>query len=160
MDKIKMKHFVEGDSRTAGSVPPIKKFDQANDSHRTDVKNLIARFNQMLEQSSRNHDWTKTEEPYRSMFYRDLCDAVEGKQNFMDGEWAKVHYKELERHHLNEYCPSDVNLFDVIEMVCDCVCAGMTRKGNVSPVEISGEILECAVANTVNLLKDEIEVVQ
>ena len=58
---------------------------------------------------------------------------------------------QTERHHLNEHCPDDVNLIDVIEMICDCVCAGMARSGSVYPVTISSEILQKAVENTVNM---------
>lgn len=93
------------------------------------------------------------------MFYRDLCATLEGRLNFMDGEWAHLHYYEKERHHLKQHCPDDVNLFDVIEMLCDCVAAGMARSGDVYDVDIPAEVLTKAVANTVELLKDEIEVV-
>jgi hypothetical protein len=44
-----------------------------------------------------------------------------------------------------------VNLIDVLEMICDCVCAGMARSGNVYPVNISSEILQKAVKNTVEM---------
>ena len=156
---IQIKKHTEGDSRVAKEIPTVRAFDDANIYHRDDVKKLIARFAVMLKEWTQEHNWTKREEPYRSMFYRDLCATLEGRINFMDGEWAHLHYYEKERHHLKQHCPDDVNLFDVIEMLCDCICAGMSRSGDVYDVDIPAEVLTKAVANTVELLKDEIDVV-
>ena len=64
-----------------------------------------------------------------------------------------------ERHHLLSYCPDDVNIIDVLEMIVDCTLAGLTRSGTVRPVEINDEILKKAVDNTVQLIKNMIEVV-
>lgn len=156
---IKIKKHTEGDSRVAKELPTFTAFDIANDDHRQDVKNVIEWFAATLVRREKDHDWTKRVEPYRSMFYRDLCATLEGRMNFMDGEWAHLHYYEKERHHLKQHCPDDVNLFDVIEMLCDCVAAGMARSGDVYDVDIPAEVLTKAVANTVELLKDQIEVV-
>lgn len=57
-------------------------------------------------------------------------------------------------------CPDDVNLVDVMEMVCDCVCAGLARSGSVRPVEIPSDILQKAVANTAKLVEDMCEIVE
>ena len=159
IDKIQIKKHTEGDSRVAKELPTFTKFLVANDDHREDVKELMQRFADMLRRQASKHDWTKDEEPYRSMFYRDLCATIEGRMNFMDGEWARIHYYEKERHHLKQHCPDDVNLLDVIEMLCDCVAAGMARSGDVYDVDISPDALTKAVANTVELLKSEIEVI-
>lgn len=156
---IKIKRHTEGDSRVAKEVPTFEDFRSANCSHVNDVTALARFFEKELRERIINHDWTKLIEPYESLFYRDLCAAIEKRKDFMDGEWAKIHYTELERHHLNDYCPEDVNLVDVIEMICDCVAAGMARTGDVDDVHIHSEILKRAVANTVKMLKAEIEVV-
>jgi hypothetical protein len=58
--------------------------------------------------------------------------------------------------HLLSNCPKDVNLLDVLEMIADCVCAGMARSGDVRDVEINEEILNKALKNTVTLIKDMI----
>lgn len=155
---IKVFRHTEGDTRVAENVPTIEQFGEANRSHLRDVENLARTFSEQLKQQVSVHDWTKVQEPYRSMFYRDLCDTIEGKMDFVDGEWYKLHCK-IERHHLNEYCPEDVNMYDVIEMICDCVAAGMARHGDVHDVFISEEVLKKAVANTVTLLKDEITLI-
>ena len=105
-----------------------------------------------------SHDWSKRIEPHKSVFYRDLCNTIEGRMNFDDGEWCKFHY-DNERHHLLRRCPDDVNLIDVLEMICDCVCAGMARSGYVRDLEINAEILDRAVRNTVTLLENAVELV-
>jgi hypothetical protein len=157
---IKIKKHTEGDTRVAEGVPTIRDFDSANYDHVEDVKNLAYQFSEMLNKQVCDHDWTKLKEPYRSMFYRDLCNTIEGKMDFFDGKWSSLHYNELERHHLKRHCPDDVNLFDVIEMICDCVAAGMARSGDIYDVDIPAEVLTKAVKNTVELLKSEIQVVE
>ena len=154
---IRMKRNQNGDTRTATHIPSIREFDEANSLHRDDVRALVARFSQLLEESARNHDWSKVKEPYRSMFYRDLVDTMNGRIKFEDGEWCQLHYNDLERHHLLRNTPDDVDLFDVIEMVCDCVAAGMVRSGEVRPLEISNEVFQKALDNTVEILKEQIE---
>ena len=79
--------------------------------------------------------------------------------DFFDGEWSKLHYNVLERHHLKRHCPDDVNMLDVIEMICDCVAAGMARSGEVYDVDIPAEVLTKAVKITVELLKSHIQVI-
>lgn len=43
-------------------------------------------------------------------------------------------------------------------MICDCVCAGMARSGSVYHIEISSEILQRAVSNTVEMCINAVEV--
>ena len=45
-----------------------------------------------------------------------------------------------------------------MEMIIDCVCAGMTRSGDVYPIGLSNEILQLAVDNTTTMIKDMIQV--
>ena len=155
---IKIKRHTEGDSRVATEVPTFEAFDRANRAHVSDVQNLVYWFAKELRGRTARHDWTKVEEPYRSMFYRDLCGVLEGRMDFFDGEWSKLHYEVLERHHLNRRCPEDVNLFDVIEMLCDCVAAGIARNGDFYDLEIPSDVLQKAVNNTTQLLKEQCEV--
>ena len=159
-EPIKIRRNTNGDTRVAKKMPTIKDFDTSNAYHRTDVVELAERFCEILRYSVSTHDWTKTTEPYRSMFYRDMSSVIEHGMDFFDGEWSKLHYYELERHHLKRYCPDDVNLFDVIEMICDCVAAGMARSGEVYDLDIPEDILTKAVRNTVEILKDQIQVIE
>ncbi len=158
-NKIKIERNTNGDTRVAEHVPTIEEFNSSNRLHREDVGNLVERFCDILRVSANDHDWTKVVEPYRSMFYRDMASVMEHGMDFFDGEWSKLHYYELERHHLKRHCPDDVDLFDVIEMICDCVAAGMARSGDVYDLDISEDILQKAVKNTVKLLKEQIEVI-
>ena len=57
---------------------------------------------------------------------------------------------------MNEHCPEDVNLIDVIEMICDCVCAGMARSGKFREFKLSDEILQKAVSNTVKMCLESV----
>ena len=156
---IKVARHTEGDSRVAKEIPTFSQFDVANRSHVNNVTELAGYFARQLEYRVKRHDYTKLVEPYRSMFYRDLCATIEGQMDFFDGKWSKIHYEQMERHHLDRHCPEDVNMFDVIEMICDCVAAGMARSGEVYDVNIPADVLQKAVVNTVQLMKDVIEVV-
>lgn len=160
--KIKIIKNINGDSRVADHVPTINEFDHSNYLHVEDVKRLIDRFCEKLKQIAQHHDWTKIREPYRSMFYRDLCATINGYlPDFMEGKWSKQHYYENERHHLEKCVPEDVDLFDVIEMICDCVAAGMARsEGKIYPINIPTDVLEKAVRNTVSILVEECEIVE
>lgn len=156
MRPIKIKPNKNGDSRVADHVPTIEEFSYANRSHKGDVENLMEVFADDIRARGRDHDWTKVIEPYKSMFYRDMCNTIEGRIDFFNGEWSKLHYEKLERHHLNRHCPEDVNLIDVIEMLCDCVVAGKARSGDVYDITISDTVLQNAVKNTVELLKSHV----
>lgn len=155
--KVKMTRDSNGDTRHATHIPTISEFNKANELHRSDVKKLIERFCALLKRSSDRHDWSKIEEPYRSMFYRDMVATMEDRIEFEDGEWYRLHCSKLERHHLLTYVPGDVDLFDVIEMVCDCVAAGMARNGEARPLEIADGVFQKALDNTVKILQHEIE---
>lgn len=155
MKTVKIIRNTNGDSRVAKSVPDFHEFVGANNFHREDVKDMMDALAEEIRLVGKNHDWTKAKEPYRSNFYRDLCNTIEGRIEFKDGQWNKDHYA-LERHHLLERCPDDVNLIDVLEMICDCVCAGMARSGEVRDLEINEDILVRAVANTVEMCKKTI----
>ena len=159
MRPTKIKKNSIGDTRTATRVPTFGEFNEANVSHRVDVKSMMSSLADAIKATGEHHDATKILEPERSLFYRELCAKIEGKiDSFVDGEWYPMHCQ-TERHHLNEHCPDDVNLIDVIEMICDCVCAGMARSGSVYPVTISSEILQKAVENTVNMCIDSVKLV-
>ena len=56
------------------------------------------------------------------------------------------------------HCPDDVNLIDVLEMIVDCICAGLARSGEVRPIEINDDILHKAIDNTIELIKSVVEV--
>ena len=160
MDKVKIKRNVLGDTRTATRVPTFYEMVDSNREHVNDVAGMMTNIATDIRSAGANHDKTKAEDPYKSMFYRELCATIEGKMdNFTDGEWYPMHCK-TERHHLNEHCPEDVNLIDVLEMICDCVCAGMARTGSVYPISISDDVLRKAFDNTVQMCIGAVEIVE
>ena len=156
--KVIIKQNKLGDTRTATKIPTFTEFVDSNYLHREDVREMMDEIGTAIKIQGNNHDITKINEPYKSLFYRELCEKIEGKiDDFTKGEWYPMHCK-AERHHLNEYCPDDVNLIDVIEMICDYVCAGMARSGNVYPIEISSKILQKALQNTIQMCVDAVEI--
>ena len=157
MEKIEIRKNPFGDTRTAPKDTNFISFSEANDSHRNDVRRVMERIAGMVKEAGKNHDWTKTG-PYEIDFFRDFMANLAGKQSFTDGTWYPMHVT-AERHHLLAHCPDDVNLVDVLEMIADCTLAGLTRSGTVRPVEINDEILKKAVDNTVQLVKNMVEVV-
>jgi len=86
-------------------------------------------------------------------FHRDFVTG------FKRTEWWDKH-RAINRHHLLQAdgVPSDVNLIDVLDMIADCVMAGMARTGSVYPLNIEPEVLMRAFQNTVELLKANVEV--
>lgn len=152
---IRIQKNPNGDTRTAPKDVTFEEFAEANDSHISDVRRVLKRLADVLSLTGELHDCTK--KLYELEFYNDFKDALENDSKFVEGEWYKMHI-EKERHHLFSRCPDDVDLFDVIEMIVDCVCAGKARSGEVRPLEISDDILRLAVENTVKLIDNLTEV--
>lgn len=152
---IKISKNPNGDTRTAPKGITFEEFQKANDSHIADVSAVMASIGECITIRGRYHDFTKKTD--ERGFYKDFVDAMENGSNFVEGEWYKKHVR-AERHHLLSYCPEDVDLIDVIEMLVDCICAGLARSGEVRPIELNDDILKRAVQNTIEYLKDEITV--
>ena len=152
---IKIPRNTLGDTRTAERIPTIREFFDSNDQHIKDVRELMEDLAGRIRCRASEHDWTKRVEPYRSMFYQDMVRTMTSDFEFTSGDWAKQHYEMRERHHLNRCVPDAVNLIDVIEMICDCVAAGLARSGEVRAIEIDSDVLQEAVRNTARLLEDE-----
>lgn len=153
MEPIIIKRNPNGDTRTAKDTS-YKAFVGANIQHIEDVNFLMQSIAQEIEKRGHWHDFTKVAD--EKQFYSDYINTIEKGSNFVESEWYQNHIKK-ERHHLSANCPKDVNLIDVIEMVCDCVAAGLARSGEVRKIEISNEILQNAVFNTATRLKDSVK---
>ena len=150
---IYIKKNPNGDTRTAPKNVTYEQFQKSNDMHRDDVRNVMEYLAFLIDRAGEVHNFTKkTAEP---QFYKDFLSTMNDGTNFIEDKWYKMHI-EKERHHLLSYCPDDVDLLDVLEMIADCVCAGMARSGEVRDLEISTDILEKAVQNTVKLIAAEI----
>lgn len=148
---ITIRKAVNGDSRTATS--DFSKESLLNDtkSHIRDVGKGMDFIAYQIMNRGPQHDHTKLEN--LDQFY----DALKAN-NVSNSFWYNMHITS-ERHHLLKNVPDDVNLIDVIEHLVDCVMAGLSRSGTVFDIEFPPDLLAKAVANTVELLKDNITVV-
>lgn len=119
--------------------------------HISDVRKALSFFMDMLEVASEKHDADKIRDI--DWFHSDFVTG------FKETGWWDNH-RRINRHHLlkEDGVPSDVNLVDVLEMVADCVMAGMARTGDVYPLEVPSDLLQKALNNTVDLLKQHITV--
>lgn len=109
--------------------------------HIRNVQKGCAFFADKISEAGVNHDYTKIS------FADDLMDDWE--------KWFQMHVS-TERHHLNDKCPDDVTLIDVLEKIIDVTMSAMAKKGYVSEDIISDEILQKAYKNTIEMLKREI----
>jgi hypothetical protein len=121
--------------------------------HIDDVSLGVDLIIQMLTDAAAHHDRDKL-----TAIDHFHADFITG---FKETGWWNNHRK-VTRHHLlqSDGVPADVNLVDVLEMIVDCVMAGMARTGTVYPLEIPPDVLQRAVQNTAELLKRSINVVE
>lgn len=120
--------------------------------HIEDVEKGMKFFQSMMNDSIDRHDDDKLSDI--DGFYKDFITG------FKNTDWYDKH-RIINRHHLSadDGVPEDVNLIDVLEMIVDCVMAGLGRTGKVTPIEIKKEVLQKAFDNTVELLKNNVKVV-
>ena len=144
-----------GDTRTAPKDVTFEQFQEANDMHIRDVKAVMKELAEEIKTVGEFHDCTKKTQ--EKMFYRDFLSTINEGANFVEGDWYKLHVN-AERHHLLSNCPEDVDLIDVLDMIADCVCAGMARSGEIRDLEIDTDILNRAVENTAEFIKGMIKV--
>lgn len=103
------------------------------------------------------HDWTKIH--YFDKFYEDV---IQRKKvlDFKERSWYDIHTRG-ERHHLNSHRPVDVNLFDVLEFIVDCICSGKSRSAEVHKDYLKFDdpnLLENAYWNTVDLICENVKI--
>lgn len=156
MIKIKKSH--NADTRTAVGEVSEKDLLDNSISHIKDVQNITKYFSIALVTKLNIHDYTKIKNI--SQFHADFENTRHNGANFIELPWYKNHITE-ERHHLStDNFPADVNMFDIIEMIIDNVAAGMARSGEIRQIPIPNEILQKAVQNTAELLKNNIEIIE
>lgn len=154
-DTVVIKKNPYGDTRTAPDDFSYEKFCAANREHINHVNKLLCNFGHEFFRRSDKHDFTKI---YREEeFWLAFLEAKTNPSfNFVDSPWYQTHIH-AERHHLNADVPLDVDLIDVIEMICDCVAAGYARKGEVDTSdinEIEGAVIYAAIQNTIKKVMD------
>lgn len=128
--------------------------------HIVDVRNGLLYLIGKLHAAADLHDHTKLE------FFNEFLNEYNQAANDPRKKWPTgpntwfEGYHLLERHHLNDKVPDNVNLIDVLEMLVDCVMAGMARKGEYKAShEPDPELLLKAYRNTVEQLINNIKVV-
>lgn len=147
---VRIKRNIDGDTRSAKTLPETFEVKQANESHIKDVSRVMEYIAGLLMTIGYNHDYTKIDD--FQDFYENMKYTMVYGGDFKKGKWFK-HHVTSERHHPNDYCHDDINLFDLIEMCADVTCAAKARSGK-SPknVKISNEILRKAFYNTIKFI--------
>jgi hypothetical protein len=151
---IQIKKSATADTRTCDFSKVSKETLLASSrQHIGDVQAAMRFFGIALCDQAERHDFDKITEI--DGFHRDFLTG------FKQTAWWDNHRK-VNRHHLLEEdgVPTDVNLLDVLEMIADCVMAGIARSGSVYQLNIKPEVLQAAFNNTVELLKAKVEVVE
>ena len=113
---IKIFKNPNGDTRTAPKNVTFEEFQEANNMHIDDVKQVMYELSQIIDHRGENHDCTKKSQ--ERMFYNNFLSTMNDGTDFVNDEWYQLHIK-AERHHLLSNCPDDVNLIDVLEMIAD-----------------------------------------
>ena len=119
--------------------------------HIGDVRKALGFFVAETLAAADRHDFDKLTEI--DHFHADFVTG------FAQTGWWDQH-RQLNRHHLlqPDGVRDDVNLIDVLDMIADCVMAGMARTGDVYPLAIDPDVLRRAFENTVTLLKRQVVV--
>ena len=147
---IKIQKSATADTRTCDySKVSKQQLYKSSIQHINDVSKGLELFKSMIEDATQFHDHDKL-----SNLDHFHADFITG---FKETGWWDNHRK-VNRHHLLEAdgVPLDVNLIDVLDMIVDCVMAGMGRSGSVYPLDIPPEVLMTALQNTVSLLKSNV----
>ena len=151
---ITIKQSKTADTRSCDSSKVTK--NQLYDSsvqHISDVAKGMYFFTGLMANAAAIHDLDKL-----TAIDHFHADFITG---FKETGWWDNHRK-INRHHLlqEDGVPENVNLIDVLDMIVDCVMAGMGRTGTVYPLSITPEVLMRAFNDTVDLLKSQVVVEQ
>jgi hypothetical protein len=122
--------------------------------HIDDVRKGMEYLAVLLRECGKRHDWTKLQ--HFDSFYRQFNDAQKSGC-WGNGWYDKIHCVQ-ERHHINDVCPEDVTLIDVLEHIVDCVMAGKARSGEFKQDVLGAGVLERAYANTQKVISDAVSV--
>lgn len=131
------------------SKVPKQQLLESSVQHISDVFKGFEFIKILMDEAVKRHDHDKI-----SSLDHFHADFITG---FKQTGWWDEHRK-INRHHLlqEDGIPVDVNLVDILDMIVDCVMAGMGRTGSVYPLDIPPELLKRAFDNTVELLKSQI----
>jgi hypothetical protein len=153
---IRIKKSPTADTRTCDwSKVTKEQLLDSSLSHKEDVTQGLRFLAGELFAAAEKHDHDKVSPDGLAAFHADFVTGFE------QTTWWDNHRK-VNRHHLlqDDGVPADVNLIDVLDMVVDCVMAGMARSGSVYPLQISDKVLRDAFNNTVDMLKSQVQVAE
>jgi len=155
---IEIRKSETADTRSAKEPVSQEKLLSSSEQHIGDVQEAMGWMREKLLAIANKHDWTKID--YIDEFARDFRTVQDNPEvDFKQLTWFKRHVTS-ERHHVNDCCPKDVNLFDLMERIADITMAGMARTGKIYDDTLDPEILARAYKNTIALLKENITVVE
>ena len=142
------------DTRSADHEVTMDELKASTEMHIDDVRRGLAFLGRLLKKRGERHDWTKLQ--YLPSFYKQFSEAQK-TGCWGNGWYDRIHCKQ-ERHHVEDACPKDVNLLDILEHIVDGVMAGMARSGEYRQDVLGTGILERAYANTQKLVRDAVRV--
>lgn len=151
-EKIKIRKTDKADTRfSVYSKTSKKELLENSKLHIEDLENTMKLLAYKIINQAKAHDRDKITR--LDHFYECF------KTGFSDDSWYENH-KKASRHHLNDKngVRDDVNLIDVLEMICDCITAGLARSGKVYEIEIDSKVLMKAFTNTCTLVINSVEV--
>lgn len=153
-NRIVIRPTPNADSRTSNSLLSEETCREDTYEHIRDVQQAMNFFSAQVARAGLMHDNTKVTE--MDDYIKLVLDNV-NSDDFLRSDWWINHITK-ERHHLNDNCPVDVTLIDVLEMIADGVMR-KGRKGYFISDElklIDSGLLERAYWNTVKLLDDKV----
>lgn len=142
------------DTRSADHIVTEDELRKSTEMHIGDVRRGMDWLAGLLREAGKHHDWTKLR--YFPSFYRQFSEAQ--KTGCWGNGWYDRIHTVKERHHVEDGCPEDVTLLDVLEHIVDCVMAGKARAGEYKPDVLGAGILERAYANTQRMISDAVRV--
>jgi hypothetical protein len=126
-----------------------QQFIRSTNAHIDDIRNGLTYIAKLMQAAGNNHDHTKLDDP--EGFFKALKSKNDNSDIFMN------HYK-LERHHLLDHIPDDVDLIDVMEFLVDGCMAGMARSQNYTLPKIDPQMLVKAFENTTKRILEVVKV--
>ena len=142
------------DTRSADHVVTEDELRRSTEMHIDDVRRGMEWLAEALRERGESHDWTKLR--YFPSFYRQFSEAQRS------GCWGNGWYDRIhcvkERHHVEDGCPENINLIDILEHIVDGVMAGKARSGEYRQDVLGAGMLERAYANTQKLISDVVSV--
>lgn len=142
------------DTRSADHVVAEGELRRSTEMHIDDVRRGMEWLADAMRERGVRHDWTKLR--YFPSFYRQFNEAQK------TGCWGNGWYDRIhcvkERHHIENACPDDVTLIDILEHIVDGVMAGKARSGEYRQDVLGAGILERAYANTQKLISGAVRV--